>query len=168
LALHFDLTVPLARYVVQNYSLLSFPFRRYQIQKVWRGERPQSGRYREFYQCDIDVVGDKDLPLLVDAEMPSVIYQIFKQMDIGKFMIGVNNRKILQGYFSFYGLTNHCINEAMHAVDKLEKVGVDKTRETMNHPEPKIKRRMPDKIRKANARYLVSSLSIKSTHNVIS
>ncbi|KKR37901.1 MAG: Histidine-tRNA ligase [Parcubacteria group bacterium GW2011_GWF2_40_10] len=131
LALHFDLTVPLARYVAQNYSLLNFPFRRYQIQKVWRGERPQSGRYREFYQCDIDVVGDKDLPLLVDAEMPSVIYQIFKQMNIGKFMIGVNNRKILQGYFSFYGLTNHCINEAMHAIDKLEKVGVDKTRETM-------------------------------------
>ena len=131
LALHFDLTVPLARYVVQNYSLLSFPFRRYQIQKVWRGERPQSGRYREFYQCDIDVVGDKDLPLLVDAEMPSVIYQIFKQMNIGKFMIGVNNRKILQGYFSFYGLSSHCINEAMHAIDKLEKFGIDKTRETM-------------------------------------
>ena len=88
LALHFDLTVPLARYVAQNYSLLNFPFRRYQIQKVWRGERPQSGRYREFYQCDIDVVGDKDLPLLVDAEMPSVIYQIFKQ---SKFIR--NNRK---------------------------------------------------------------------------
>lgn len=131
LALHFDLTVPLARYVVQNYSLLNFPFRRYQIQKVWRGERPQSGRYREFYQCDIDVVGDKDLPLLVDAEMPSIIYQIFKQMNIGNFMIGVNNRKILQGYFSFYGLSSHCINKAMHAIDKLEKVGVDETRKTM-------------------------------------
>jgi len=131
LALHFDLTVPLARYVVQNYSLLSFPFRRYQIQKVWRGERPQSGRYREFYQCDIDAVGDKDLPLLVDAEMPSVIYQIFKQMNIGKFMIGVNNKKILQGYFSFYGLSSHCINEAMHAIDKFEKVGLDRTKETM-------------------------------------
>lgn len=131
LALHFDLTVPLARYVVQNYSLLSFPFRRYQIQKVWRGERPQSGRFREFYQCDIDVVGDKDLPLLVDAEMPSVIYQIFKQMNIGNFMIGVNNRKILQGYFSFYGLSSHCINEAMHAIDKLEKVGVGETRKIM-------------------------------------
>lgn len=131
LALHFDLTVPLARYVVQNYSLLSFPFRRYQIQKVWRGERPQSGRFREFYQCDIDVVGDKDLPLLVDAEMPSVIYQIFKQMNIGNFMIGVNNRKILQGYFSFYGLSSHCIKEALHAIDKLEKVGVDETRKIM-------------------------------------
>ena len=131
LALHFDLTVPLARYVAQNYGLLSFPFRRYQIQKVWRGERPQSGRYREFYQCDIDVVGDRDLPLLVDAEMPSVIYQIFKQMNIGKFMIGVNNRKILQGYFSFYGLSSHCIGEAMHAIDKLEKVGVDETRKIM-------------------------------------
>ena len=131
MALHFDLTVPLARYVVQNYGLLSFPFRRYQIQKVWRGERPQSGRYREFYQCDIDVVGDRDLPLLVDAEMPSVIYQIFKQMNIGKFIIGVNNRKILQGYFSFYGLSSHCINETMHAIDKLEKVGADETRKTM-------------------------------------
>ncbi|KKR45067.1 MAG: Histidine-tRNA ligase [Parcubacteria group bacterium GW2011_GWA1_40_21] len=131
LALHFDLTVPLARYVVQNYGLLSFPFRRYQIQKVWRGERPQSGRFREFYQCDIDVVGDRELPLLVDAEMPSVIYQIFKQMNIGKFMINVNNKKILQGYFSFYGLSSHCINEAMHAIDKLEKVGVAETRKTM-------------------------------------
>lgn len=131
MALHFDLTVPLARYVVQNHSLLTFPFRRYQIQKVWRGERPQSGRFREFYQCDIDVVGDKDLPLLVDAEMPSVIYQIFKQMNIGNFMIGVNNRKILQGYFSFYGLSSHCINEAMHAIDKLEKIGVEDTKKVM-------------------------------------
>src|SRR3989344_7809715 len=131
LALRFDLTVPLARYVVQNYGLLSFPFRRYQIQKVWRGERPQSGRFREFYQCDIDVVGDRELPLFVDAEMPSVIYQIFKQMNIGKFMINVNNKKILQGYFSFYGLSSHCINEAMHAIDKLEKVGGAETRKTM-------------------------------------
>lgn len=131
LALHFDLTVPLARYVVQNHNLLTFPFRRYQIQKVWRGERPQSGRFREFYQCDIDVVGDKELPLMVDAEMPSVIYQIFKQMNIGNFVINLNNRKILQGYFSFYGLSSHCINEAMHAIDKLEKVGPDKTKETM-------------------------------------
>lgn len=131
MALHFDLTVPLARYVAQNYSLLTFPFRRYQIQKVWRGERPQSGRFREFYQCDIDVIGDKDLPLLADAEMPSVIYQIFKEMNIGRFVINLNNRKILQGYFSFYGLSSHCINEAMHAIDKLEKVGLEKTKETM-------------------------------------
>lgn len=131
MALHFDLTVPLARYVVQNQNQLTFPFRRYQIQKVWRGERPQSGRFREFYQCDIDVVGDKDLPLLVDAEMPSVIYQIFKEMNIGNFVINLNNRKILQGYFSFYGLSSHCINEAMHAIDKLEKVGLDKVKEIM-------------------------------------
>lgn len=131
MALHFDLTVPLARYVVQNQNLLAFPFRRYQIQKVWRGERPQSGRFREFYQCDIDVVGDKELPLMVDAEMPSVIYQIFKEMNIGSFVINLNNRKILQGYFSFYGLSSHCVNEAMHAIDKLEKIGVDKVREIM-------------------------------------
>lgn len=131
MALHFDLTVPLARYVVQNYNLLTFPFRRYQIQKVWRGERPQSGRFREFYQCDIDVVGDKDLPLLVDAEMPSVIYQIFKEMNIGNFVINLNNRKILQGYFSFYGLSSHCANEAMHAIDKLEKTGPDNAKKTM-------------------------------------
>lgn len=131
LALHFDLTVPLARYVAQNHNLLTFPFRRYQIQKVWRGERPQSGRFREFYQCDIDVVGDRELPLFVDAEMPSIIYQIFKQMNIGNFVINLSSRKILQGYLSFYGLSSHCINEAMRAIDKLEKVGHDKTIESM-------------------------------------
>jgi len=95
LALHFDLTVPLARYVAQHKNELTFPFRRYQIQPVWRGERAQAGRYRQFYQCDIDVIGNGDLSILHDAEMPFVIYNIFRRLDIGKFIIRINNRKII-------------------------------------------------------------------------
>lgn len=106
LALHFDLTVPLARYVALNYGHLTFPFRRYQIQKVWRGERTQKkkGRVREFYQCDIDVIGEENLSLMHDAEMPFVIYQIFSEMNIGKFMIRMNNRKITSGIVAAFGL----------------------------------------------------------------
>lgn len=123
LALHFDLTVPLARYVAQNYSQLFFPFRRYQIQKVWRGERPQSGRFREFYQCDIDAIGDGELSLLTDAEMPSIIFRIFKEMNIGPFVIQINNRKILQGYFQSLGIAEDQSVLAMRVADKLEKIG---------------------------------------------
>jgi len=126
LALHFDLTVPLARYVAQNYSNLPFPFRRYQIQKVWRGERPQSGRFREFYQCDIDIIGDGELSLLSDAEIPSIIYSIFKQMDIGPFVININNRKIIQGYLNFLGIPDSDVANVLRTIDKIEKVGVDK------------------------------------------
>src|SRR5579859_690443 len=96
LALHFDLTMPLARYVAMHRDKLTFPFRRYQIQKVWRGERAQAGRYREFYQCDIDVVGRGELSVLNDAEIPSVIYHIFREMQIGQFVIRINNRKIVE------------------------------------------------------------------------
>lgn len=126
IALHFDLTVPLARYVAQNYSKLAFPFRRYQIQKVWRGERPQSGRYREFYQCDIDVIGDGELSLFTDAEMPSIIYSIFRQMEIGPFVIRVNNRKILQGYLQYLEIPDGKRSEALRSVDKLEKIGIQR------------------------------------------
>lgn len=124
LALHFDLTVPLARYVAQHYRDLAFPFRRYQMQKVWRGERPQSGRSREFYQCDIDVIGDGELSLMTDAEIPSIIYHIFHELQIGPFVIHINNRKILQGYFGSIGISdeNHAV--AMRIVDKLAKIGV--------------------------------------------
>lgn len=126
LALHFDLTVPLARYVVQNYSKIAFPFRRYQIQKVWRGERPQSGRFREFYQCDIDVIGDGELSLFTDAEMPSVIYNIFRQMEIGPFIIKINNRKILQGYLEYLGISDDKKSNALRSIDKLEKIGIQR------------------------------------------
>ncbi|MEK7538376.1 MAG: histidine--tRNA ligase [Patescibacteria group bacterium] len=125
LALHFDLTVPLARYVAQHYGELAFPFRRYQIQKVWRGERPQSGRFREFYQADIDIIGDGELTLLADAEIPSIIYQIFKTMNIGPFVIKVNNRKILQGYFEYLGVPKENWVDVINTVDDLEKVGTE-------------------------------------------
>ena len=97
LALRFDLTVPLAKYVAKNYGSLSFPFRRYQIGKVYRGERAQKGRYREFYQCDIDIIGDGELDLINDAEIPSVIYNLFRELGFEDFTIKINNRKILNG-----------------------------------------------------------------------
>lgn len=124
IALHFDLTVPLARFVAQNYGKLSFPFRRSQIQKVWRGERPQSGRYREFYQCDIDVIGDGELSLFTDAEIPSIIYGIFLAMNIGPFVIRINNRKILQGYLESIGISNDERVHVLRIIDKLERFGV--------------------------------------------
>jgi histidyl-tRNA synthetase len=126
LALHFDLTVPLARYVAQHKNQLTFPFRRYQMQKVWRGERAQAGRSREFYQCDIDVIGRGALSLLTDAEMPSIIYQIFREMEIGPFVIRINNRKILQGYFQSLDIPMTQMTEVMRVIDKLEKIGTDK------------------------------------------
>lgn len=125
LALHFDLTVPLARYVAQYHRELTFPFRRYQIQKVWRGERPQAGRFREFYQCDIDVIGDGELSLLTDAEIPSIIFRIFQEMNIGPFIIRVNNRKILQGFFASIGVPEGKNAGVMRVVDKLDKVGIN-------------------------------------------
>ena len=96
LSLRFDLTVPLAKYVSMHYGELSFPFRRYQIGKVYRGERPQKGRFREFYQCDIDIIGDNELNILHDAEMPMVIYNTFKKLGFDDFTIRINNRKILK------------------------------------------------------------------------
>ncbi len=126
LALHFDLTVPLARYVAMHKNQLTFPFRRYQIQKVWRGERTQAGRSREFYQCDIDVIGKNALNILTDAEIPSIIYQIFREMQIGPFMIRINNRKILQGYFQSLGISTAQMDAVMRTVDKLEKIGSEK------------------------------------------
>lgn len=126
LALHFDLTVPLARYVALHKDKLVFPFRRYQIQKVWRGERPQAGRYRELYQADIDVIGRGAVSLLADAEIPSIIYQIFRQMEIGPFQIRINNRRMMQGFLESLTLTPAQINETLHAIDDLEKIGRDK------------------------------------------
>jgi histidyl-tRNA synthetase len=120
MALHFDLTVPLARYVAQHEGELVFPFKRYQMQKVWRGERSQAGRYREFCQCDIDVIGSNSV--LYDAEMPAVISSVFRKLNIGSFTIRINNRKILQGYLESIG-AHHISAEALRVIDKLEKIG---------------------------------------------
>jgi len=122
LSLRFDLTVPLARYVAQHYGKLVFPFRRYQIQKVWRGERPQKGRFREFYQCDIDIIGDGALDLLADAEMPAIIYETFAALDIGEFVIRISNRKILQGLLAHHNVSGEAAEETLRAVDRLPKL----------------------------------------------
>ena len=122
LSLRFDLTVPLAKYVAKNYGNLAFPFRRYQIGKVYRGERQQKGRFREFYQCDIDVIGDGELSNRNDAELPAVIYNIFKELGFDKFTICLNNRKILNGLFSSMELTDKAA-DILRIIDKIEKIG---------------------------------------------
>ncbi|MGE5329775.1 MAG: histidine--tRNA ligase [Deltaproteobacteria bacterium] len=124
LALRFDLTVPLAKYVSQYYHSLTFPFRRYQIGKVFRGERPQKGRFREFYQCDIDIIGDGELSIMNDAEIPSIIYQTFKRMGFENFTIRINNRKILNGFFEALGLSNKA-SDVLRIIDKIDKIGED-------------------------------------------
>jgi histidyl-tRNA synthetase len=128
LALHFDLTVPLARYVAMNFGKITFPFRRYQIQKVWRGERPQKGRFREFYQCDIDIVGNETLDPLNDAEIPAIIYQIFTRMQIGDFTIRMSNRKLLQGFLEKSGITGERVFEVLRSIDRIPKIGMEFTR----------------------------------------
>ena len=127
LALRFDLTVPLAKYVALHYGELSFPFRRYQIGKVYRGERAQRGRFREFYQADIDIIGDGQLDILNEAEIPSIIYQTFTRMGLRRFQIRVNNRKILGGFYAMIGLAERA-DEIMRSVDKLDKIGPEKVR----------------------------------------
>src|SRR5215472_19116283 len=104
LALRFDLTVPLARYVAEHEHDLTFPFRRYQMQRVYRGERAQRGRFREFYQCDIDVIGKDSLSVRYDAELPAVIYSVFRELDIGTFTIRLNNRRLMRGFFESLGV----------------------------------------------------------------
>lgn len=122
LSLRFDLTVPLSKYVAKNYGNLSFPFRRYQIGKVYRGERAQKGRYREFYQCDIDIIGDGELEVIHDAELPSIIYTIFKELGFDNFTICINNRKILNGLFESLKQKEKAV-EILRVIDKLEKIG---------------------------------------------
>ncbi len=124
LALRFDLTVPLAKYVCEYKNDITFPFKRYQIGKVYRGERPQKGRYREFYQCDIDIIGDGELSIINDAEMPSVIYTTIKELGFDDFTIRINNRKILNGLFEELQLQKESV-EIMRIIDKLEKIGKD-------------------------------------------
>ena len=122
LSLRFDLTVPLSKYVAKNHGNLSFPFRRYQIGKVYRGERTQKGRFREFYQCDIDIIGDGELALINDAELPSVIYTIFKELGFNNFTIRINNRKILNGLFEEIGQKDNS-TEILRIIDKIDKIG---------------------------------------------
>ena len=121
-SMRVDLTVPLARYVADHYNELAFPFRRSHIAKVYRGERPQKGRYREFYQCDIDVIGEGELSIAYDAEIPRVIYSIFSQLNFGKFTIRVSNRKILSGLIAHLGLSYTTSVEVMRVIDKVDKI----------------------------------------------
>lgn len=130
LSLRFDLTVPLAKFVAQNLYSLSFPFRRYQIGKVFRGERPQKGRYREFYQCDIDIIGDGELSIMNDAEIPSVIYTTFKNLGFDNFTIRVNNRKVLGGFFAELGYQDK-ITDILRIIDKVEKIGHEEVKEIL-------------------------------------
>jgi histidyl-tRNA synthetase len=132
LALRFDLTVPLARYVAEHEHDLSFPFRRYQMQRVYRGERAQRGRFREFYQCDIDVIGKDSLTTRYDAELPAVIYSVFRELDIGAFTIQLNNRKLMRGYFESLGIADSEQQMlVLREVDKLDKRGADYVRDTL-------------------------------------
>ena len=127
LAMRFDLTVPLAKYVALHYNDLAFPFRRYQIGKVYRGERAQRGRFREFYQADIDIIGDGKLDILNEAEIPSIIYNIFNRFGLKRFQIRVNNRKILNGFYAMLGLSEKS-GDIMRTVDKLDKIGAEKVK----------------------------------------
>lgn len=129
IAMRFDLTVPLARYTVEHFSDLNFPFKRYQIGKVYRGERAQKGRYREFHQCDIDIIGNGKISLVNDAECPAVIYSIFREFNFGKFTININNRKILNGFFK--SLEVKSTEEVMRIIDKIDKIGVDNVKEEL-------------------------------------
>jgi histidyl-tRNA synthetase len=123
LGLHFDLTVPFARFVAQHRGVLAFPFKRYQIQKVWRGERPQQGRYREFYQADIDVIGEGELPVHFDAEMALLLIDVVGGLPIPKIQLRINNRKVLEGFYRALGIEN--VGDVLRTVDKLDKIGED-------------------------------------------
>ena len=127
LALRFDLTVPLAKYVALHQNELAFPFRRYQIGKVYRGERAQRGRFREFYQADIDVIGDGALDIINEAEIPAIIYKTFTSLGLERFRIRLNNRKILNGLFAVLGLTERA-GDVMRTIDKLDKIGPEKVK----------------------------------------
>lgn len=130
LALRFDLTVPLAKYVAEYYNELAFPFKRYQIGKVYRGEKAQKGRYREFYQCDIDIIGDGELSIINDAQIPSIIYNTFKELGFDEFTICINNRKILNGLFKNLGLSDNA-TDILRVIDKIEKIGVEAVEEEL-------------------------------------
>lgn len=124
MTMRFDLTVPLAKYVAKNAGELTFPFKRYQIGKVYRGERAQQGRFREFYQADIDIIGDENLSIANDAEVPSIMYRVFTGLGLSDFTIRINNRKILNGLFAMLGLSD-IATDVMRIIDKIDKIGKD-------------------------------------------
>ena len=140
LTMRFDLTVPLAKYVAKNYSELTFPFRRYQIGKVYRGERAQKGRFREFYQADIDIVGDGSLSIVNDAEIPSIIYNLFKNLGIEDFVIRINNRKVLNGLFDNFGVKESAVDilRIIYKIDKIGRDNVAKELVELNVPETTV------------------------------
>ena len=145
LSLRFDLTVPLAKYVAKNYADLAFPFRRFQIGKVYRGERAQRGRFREFYQADIDIIGDGKLDISNDAEIPAVIYRTFTGLGLKRFQIRVNNRKVLNGFYAMMDLTNKS-NLIMRTVDKLDKIGVAQVKELLMGQDLELTHEQADEI----------------------
>ena len=134
IAMRFDLTVPLAKYVAKNYGNLSFPFRRYQIGKVYRGEKTQKGRFREFYQCDIDIIGDEELGIINDAEIPSIIYNLILELGFKDFTICINNRKILNGLFEEINQKENA-TDILRVIDKIEKIGKEKVIEELHEIE---------------------------------
>lgn len=147
LALRFDLTVPLARYVAQHEHDLAFPFRRYQIQRVYRGERAQRGRFREFYQCDIDVIGKDALGVRHDAEMPAVIHAVFSELGVGGFTIQLNNRKLLRGFFEGLGIAEGERQAGvLREIDKLDKRGAEAVRATLTGPDFQLAADVADRI----------------------
>ena len=147
LALRFDLTVPLAKYVALHCNELAFPFRRYQISKVYRGERAQRGRFREFYQADIDIIGDGKLDILNEAEIPAIIYKVFKGFGLNRFQIRVNNRKVLNGFYAMLGLSEKS-GEIMRTVDKLDKIGAEKVKAILMGDECGLSEEQADEILK--------------------
>ena len=147
LSLRFDLTVPLAKYVALHYADLAFPFRRYQIGKVYRGERAQRGRFREFYQADIDIIGDGKLDITNDSEIPAIIYRTFSRLGLKRFQIRVNNRKILNGFYAMLGLTEKS-GDIMRTVDKLDKIGTEKVRALLMGEEIALSAEQADEILK--------------------
>jgi histidyl-tRNA synthetase len=145
LALRFDLTVPLAKYVALHSGELAFPFRRFQIGKVYRGERAQRGRFREFYQADIDIIGDGKLDISNDAEIPAIIYRTFTALGLNRFQIRVNNRKILNGFYAMEGLTERS-GDIMRTVDKLDKIGADNVRQLLTGQDMGLTEEQADQI----------------------
>ncbi len=157
LAMRFDLTVPLAKYVALNYGALTFPFRRYQIGKVYRGERAQRGRFREFYQADIDIIGDTNLSIINEAEIPSIIYKTFTEFGFKNFVIRVNNRKILNGFYAMLGLSEQS-GDIMRISDKIEKIGADKVKELLT---------TEVKISQEHAGEILKFIAIKGTNSEV-
>ena len=171
LSLRFDLTVPLAKYVALHYADLAFPFRRYQIGKVYRGERAQRGRFREFYQADIDIIGDGKLDITNEAEIPAIIYRTFSRLGLSRFQIRVNNRKILNGFYAMLGLTEKS-GDIMRTVDKLDKIGAEKVRALLVGEEIAISEENADEILKfiaitgTNAEVLSALEGYKGRHEL--